>query len=688
MKFNVATKQTTTVGDLSTKKITLSANAKAFKLIFGQIYPDIIKAIVRELFTNAWDSQKSAKNLETPIEIHIPTSWEPFFSIRDYGTGMTPSIIEEVYSKIFESTKDQSDDEAGMFGMGSKTPLGYTDTFSVTSYVNGTFWHYNIFMDETSSPAISLMATGETDEPNGVEVSVGVEEKDFETFKNHVQFFALGANTPVNINRERFLQKYEVLYSGANWQLLKKNVDRYQNNTQIRMGCVLYTLNYNLVRSYISNIMQYSELQKFESFTKQPFVLDFDIGEFDVTGSREDIIYNAESAKKIADRLIGAVDEIRSNVQNEINNAETYGKAWTIFVNYKEMRFHPNNPVYGALELKQYVGNRFKNISIYKNPWKNVKYKADGKTNLNLEEFEGKYQTYNGKSVVVTNYFILENVTENVQNVNKRFANFHETKDKAGHSYSRKSSYGRNHFNVWHVIYKDERQLKRLYAMLPDAHCIFIDIKDIEPKERAKRQKVETYTSRFLNRNGKYADYEPTYSWTELEDDTYYVTAERRSIDSTRTDIELALKTLNVEMKDVAVIGKSQRYLIDKLNLKDLVGEYKKVVDSIRYNRDTMNKAVVETYTNRYNSLYHSFWAKEKFRDEHFSAFLFDESKVELDTYMEINDAVHGEYKTLCAEFEKIVDDFIVSEPIFKFIEPHRIANDYEELKLVIERMN
>ena len=93
MKFDVMERKVESFGEISVKEITLSANAKAFKIIFGQIYPDITKAIVRELFTNAWDSQRNAGTLDTPIDIHLPTDWEPYFSVRDYGTGITPATL-------------------------------------------------------------------------------------------------------------------------------------------------------------------------------------------------------------------------------------------------------------------------------------------------------------------------------------------------------------------------------------------------------------------------------------------------------------------------------------------------------------------------------------------------------------------------------------------------------------------
>ena len=208
MKFDVIEHDVQAVGVIHAKEVTISGNAKAFELIFGQIYPDIIKAIVRELFANGWDSQKMANNLETPIDIHLPSNIEPYFSVRDYGTGMSPEIMDKIYTSTFESTKDEDNEGVGQFGIGSKTPWGYTTTYNLTSFIDGTYWAYINYISSTGNPICALVATGETTGPNGVLVSLPVKTEDFGKFASHAEVFSLNAGTPVNINRKKSLNKH------------------------------------------------------------------------------------------------------------------------------------------------------------------------------------------------------------------------------------------------------------------------------------------------------------------------------------------------------------------------------------------------------------------------------------------------------------------------------------------------
>ena len=74
---------------------------------------------------------------DTPFEVHLPTILEPYFSVRDYGTGLTDQEIESIYTTYFESTKTNSNEYIGALGLGSKSPFSYTDNFTVTSVKNG-----------------------------------------------------------------------------------------------------------------------------------------------------------------------------------------------------------------------------------------------------------------------------------------------------------------------------------------------------------------------------------------------------------------------------------------------------------------------------------------------------------------------------------------------------------------------
>ena len=88
----------------------IHASAKAFKILSSNLYRYKVAAVIRELSCNALDSHVDAGNKD-PFIIHLPTQIEPFFAIEDFGTGMTPDQIGELYTGYFASSKTDRNDQ-------------------------------------------------------------------------------------------------------------------------------------------------------------------------------------------------------------------------------------------------------------------------------------------------------------------------------------------------------------------------------------------------------------------------------------------------------------------------------------------------------------------------------------------------------------------------------------------------
>ena len=123
------------VGEVGDFKI--KASAKAFSILSSGLYANKIRAIVRELSCNAVDSHVASGRTDTPFDVHLPNDLEPWFSIRDYGTGLSHEQVSSIYTTYFESTKTESNDYIGALGLGSKSPFAYTDNFTVTAIKDG-----------------------------------------------------------------------------------------------------------------------------------------------------------------------------------------------------------------------------------------------------------------------------------------------------------------------------------------------------------------------------------------------------------------------------------------------------------------------------------------------------------------------------------------------------------------------
>ena len=129
-------------------------SAKAFSILSSGLYANKIRAIIRELSCNAYDSHVAAGTVSEPFDIHLPNSFEPYFAIRDYGIGLDHSGVVNVYTTYFESTKTDSNDYIGALGLGSKSPFSYVNTFKVVAIKNGRRGVYTTFINENGVPSI------------------------------------------------------------------------------------------------------------------------------------------------------------------------------------------------------------------------------------------------------------------------------------------------------------------------------------------------------------------------------------------------------------------------------------------------------------------------------------------------------------------------------------------------------
>lgn len=80
------------VGAISDFKIR--STAKSFQILSSSLYANKIRAIIRELSCNAFDSHVAAGKQDVPFYVHFPTYLEPYFYVRDFGIGLTHDQVD------------------------------------------------------------------------------------------------------------------------------------------------------------------------------------------------------------------------------------------------------------------------------------------------------------------------------------------------------------------------------------------------------------------------------------------------------------------------------------------------------------------------------------------------------------------------------------------------------------------
>lgn len=127
MRLNTrGNEKATVVGGKSLGTYRINANKAAFETLSSRLYSDKIRAVIRELSCNAIDAHVAANKAEVPFEVHLPTTFEPWFEIKDFGTGLSHINIVDLFCTYFGTNKSDSDQFIGALGLGSKSPFCLT----------------------------------------------------------------------------------------------------------------------------------------------------------------------------------------------------------------------------------------------------------------------------------------------------------------------------------------------------------------------------------------------------------------------------------------------------------------------------------------------------------------------------------------------------------------------------------
>lgn len=171
-----------------TEELTFGAENLGFifEILRSKLYSDPIKAICREVTCNARDAHREAGKADKPIEIIFPSAISPELRIIDYGPGISPDRMANVFLQYGASTKRDSNTQTGGFGLGAKTPFAYSDQFSIKTTVDGFAYMYTAYIDESRVGKIALLSKTTSTKSNGTEIIISIKPSDFESVKKEI----------------------------------------------------------------------------------------------------------------------------------------------------------------------------------------------------------------------------------------------------------------------------------------------------------------------------------------------------------------------------------------------------------------------------------------------------------------------------------------------------------------------
>ena len=299
-----------TIGDF--EEITSSIRQEDLGFALGAVsknlYANNIGSFIRELVSNGVDANVGNENRtkEVSVEVRLYKEGDEWwFSVRDFGVGMTKQHFSEVYMNWFNSDKRGTNAKIGGWGLGSKTPLAYTDTYEVTTIANGIKYEYEITKTGTV-PVASLILEKATSEESGTLVKFEVKASDLDKIDRELKNQLVYFNEVVVINEHG--------YYDNNFNILEADLFKYRPNNltfgddmHLVIGQVPYKIDFNLLG--IQRVMM-------------PIALKFEIGELPVTLSREDINYDIEGidVQEIIRKRIEEVVQVITEKYNEFSN--------------------------------------------------------------------------------------------------------------------------------------------------------------------------------------------------------------------------------------------------------------------------------------------------------------------------------------------------------------------------------
>lgn len=305
---------------------TIAASAKAFEVLSSNLYQNKILAVLREISCNAADAHRMVGLPLSSIKVHLPTYTEPYFSVRDFGPGLSHSDVLSLYTTYFRSTKDNDNSQIGGFGLGSKSPFAVADQFTVTSWHGGYKRSYICYKDG-GLPRVNLV--GEQALPayceTGIEVQVAA--RDWSSWEREAAgFFKWWPELPVFTGAYAF--KVEPVTFAMDGSLVSPNkVDGLPEwaflpsgyASQVFMGLVPYALSWSAIPNVPKEVSDL--LSNASVFLRLP------IGSVSISPSREALSYDPSTCAVLLQKLREIVREAAKVFKTNLEEQPTLYEA-------------------------------------------------------------------------------------------------------------------------------------------------------------------------------------------------------------------------------------------------------------------------------------------------------------------------------------------------------------------------
>ncbi len=419
-----------TTGESIKMRLSDNATSMIFQMFTKNIYSNPIGSIVREITSNCFDSHIEA-NVNYPVIIRKTYDSNDniyYISFIDFGVGMSPERVKNIYSTYFESTKRNDNFQIGGFGIGGKTPLAYKRTigrgsgdydnsfFVITKY-NGIKYHYCI-AEGKNSPEITLLFEEKTTDRNGTEIKIPVLPNDINSFAREMvrqlyyfeniifEGFDDTSYSDILSNEYKIIQGKTFLYRG----------DDVSSYIHVCLGRVAYPIDYDVL-----------DLDKYGY--EIPIAIKLNVGDINVTASREQLDYNEHTINFLKKKLDEVINELNELLIKQYNNVVTLEDYFKISLSYGQLFLSENKSIYIGQIINinsiKFLNFKYNHIKIYPRDFELFallfEYKIYGKNKKT--RFSGTYKDFhNFSNLFYSEYNIRKKKTQSY--LNSKYNNY------------------------------------------------------------------------------------------------------------------------------------------------------------------------------------------------------------------------------------------------------------------------
>lgn len=355
------------------------------------LYEDPITAAIAETVNNAIDAVTDAgKNpVENPVLVKLyEENGQDFLSVEDKGIGLNKEEFADLIGSYLKSTKRESNNSLGYFGLGKFAPLSYVNSFYWVCRKDGIETKYMLYRGESFTEYTELYSEA-TSEENGTTVIIPVESDDVGKFRN-------------KINKK--LSYYDTVVIEIYGELL--NDYKIYRHEEFQYSTLYEHDNFHLCLRDVYYEIDWEKLDM--SPVPGNIGLRFSLDEGLVpTPSREGIIYSKESVAKIKEKLIRVCSYLVSEYNKSTSVVENVVDSIELF--NQEDKYH---------ELPE----NFINVTALHPSTVDVKYPAiEGISELT------PFRIYQLKDDMRSNYFIYGSIYNRVyKNANSKSIKFND----------------------------------------------------------------------------------------------------------------------------------------------------------------------------------------------------------------------------------------------------------------------